>query len=217
MKLKKEWKMITMILMIILLILIIYKFNSNHKKETFIEQNNVISDSNQYIELKKEIAIFANVSEDRIDGLKIEGVLPDVTVSYYILPRTIDNVEDRTLEEVKADLNDRKDTALEFTIDGQSLTFSGILLDALEKSEQTKYDKLMDKFKDKELDKQIQYVKDLKNVIKYNNPMDRFYKFSKLGNIVLEKQNDIPVEGQEGSLENDTPPIERPINQVPLI
>lgn len=229
MKFKKEWKTISIILIAIFLVLIIYNFNKTSKKETFQNQtnnnvnivnnsnNNSNSDINQYAELRSQIAAFADVSEDRIRDLKVEGVVPSVTVSYVIMPRTVDQMDDKSLEEVKNDLNDRtKDMGYNFTIDGETLRFIGMTVEGLDKPTETQYQKLMNKFIDRGLDDQIKHIKDIQNMVKYNNPMDRFYEFTKVGDLVLDSQqkNEIPVEGQEGSLDTDVPPIEQSNNAV---
>lgn len=214
MKFKKGWKNIVIVLSVILLILIIYNCNGTNKKEHFQEsnQNNNNADPNQHAQLKKQIAAFANVSEDRVSDLKVEGVVPSITVSFYILPRTVDDTSASTLLDIENDLNDRKkNMGFDFTVEGQTLKFINMNVDNLEKSEETQYQRLMNKFVDKGLDEQIQQLRDIQRMVKYDNPMDRFYRFTKVGDLVVDsqKKNEIPAEGQEGSLEEDVPPIEQ--------
>ena len=212
MKFKKGWKNIGIVLSVILLILIIYNFNGSNKKEHFqdSEENNN-ADTNQHAQLKKQIAAFANVSENRISDLKVNGVVPSITVSFFILPRTIDDASASTLLDIESDLNDRKkNMGFDFTVDGQTLKFINMDVNNLEKSEETQYQRLMNKFVDAGLDDQIEQLKNIQKMVKYDNPMDRFYKFTKVGDLVVDSQNknEIPNEGQEGSLE-DVPPIEQ--------
>lgn len=183
MKFIKEWKYIKIILLIVLIFLIIYKLNGD--KELFQNNNDV---------LKQEISALLDITEDRIENLKVSGVEPNISISYNVIPRDINDTEAHTLESLEETINNlKKNMNYQFTIDGTTHTITNISMKPVEKST-TKFQELEDKFIDPGIDKQIKHLKDVKNYIKdgtyikYDNPMDRFYEFDENGNLKLENE-----------------------------
>lgn len=206
---KNEWKKVIMILLVLLVVLIIYYLNESKEKFQNNNQNNNQNNDDNITGLKTSLAIFSKVQEDRIDNIKINGTLPDIKITYDILPRTIDDTEEKTLDELETILEAYK-TSMDynFVIDGQEHTFIDINIAPYQKGTTTTYQALTDKFVDRGIDKQIQGLKDIQNMVKYSNPMDRFYKFNKnTGDLILEeeiaKNTPIEAESVSGELNSD--------------
>jgi hypothetical protein len=203
---KKEWKLVMTMLFSLLIILIIHCMNKS--KEGY--QNNNTNDNdngnNNIAELKTALAVFSKVQEDRIQNIKVEGIIPDVQIKYNIMPRTIDNIEGKTLEELETILKAYQENMdYIFTVNDQEHNFIDISVKPHQQSVLTSYQRLTNKFIDKGINTQIQGLKDTQNLIKYSNPMDRFYKFNKeTGKLDVNNEEelvkDIPPEGENGEL-----------------
>lgn len=192
MKFNKDWKYIKIVLSILLVLLIIYKLNGD-TNESF-QNNNNNNDDNSQLTIKQEIASLLDIPEDRIENIHISGTEPNITVTFYVSPRDINDEESHTLETVHQNIKNMKENInYEFTIDGNMHTFTNISVATLDKSD-TKTQQLKNKFIDPQIDEQIQHLKDVKNYIKngtyikYDNPMDRFYEFNKHGNLTVEAE-----------------------------
>ena len=194
------------ILLIVLVILIIYKLNGN-QIETF--QN----DEKSQLVLKQELTSLFDIPEERLDNIKISGLDPDITITFYIRPRDINDEESPNLENIKQNIeNMKKNMNYQLTINGELKNFKDISVNAIEKSKITKFEQLKNKFIDPNIDSQIQHLNDVKYFIKdgvylkHDNPMDRFYKFNKFGDLTVEEeiQNPEPTDPQteKGVLDN---------------
>lgn len=215
MKFSKDWTCIKIILLIILIILIIYKLNGD-TTETFNNdtQNDNKSDTTDNQILKRELSAILDISEDRIENIKISGLDPDIKVTFYIIPRDINDEESPKLESIQETItNIKQNMNYQFTIDGEMKNFTDIEVKPIEKNTPTKMDQLKNKFIDANIDNQIKHLNDVKYYIKdgvyikRDNPMDRFYEFSKHGNLTIEDelQNPEPTEplSENGVLDGD--------------
>ena len=227
MKLKKQWNYIIIILLVLLGFLIIYNMNgtehfqnNNNNNFNINNINNNENDDNDYLEyaqLKTYVASFADVLEDRIQDFKVGGTSPDVSISFTILPRSIDDIDDKSLEELYDTLSKMKSNMnYEFSVDGEDLKFVDIEVSPLEKNKLTQHERLISKFVDPKLNEQIQYLKNIKHHIPHNNNSDRFYKFDEKGQLMLQpKKENIPINTENGVLEGDNFSVVN--NNIPMV
>jgi hypothetical protein len=194
MKLKKEWKNISLIMLLFLFLMVIFNLNGNNKKIENFENN-----PTEYLQLKSELASFVGIPEDRIDNIQIDGVIPDVKITFKVLPRTIDALDEKNLLDVQESIASKIGSmSYDFTVEGETLKFIDINVSNDSIKQNTEYKQLMNKYIDPTINKQIKHLKNIKNYVKYDNSMDRFYKFNDDG--ALKLNNPISPETEEASL-----------------
>ena len=186
MKIQKDWKIILISLILIIILLLCYNSTEHFQNNDNNNNNKLQYDINT---VKESLASLAGVSSDRLSNISIIGTPPNISISFHILARHIDDNNSKTLPELKRFVDNYKNV-LQYPIKFQDAeyTFSKISTKLEDKKEEVeKYNKLQSHFKDPTITKQIQELQNLKNLIKYNTNLDRFYKFDKDGDLFLQK------------------------------
>ena len=177
-------------MLLFLFLMVIFYLNADNKKTEHFENN-----STKYNQLKSELASFVGVPENRIDDIQVDGIIPDVKITFKILPRTIDALDEKNLLDVENSLTSKIGSMnYDFTVDGETLKFVDINVSNDSTTHDTEYKKLINKYVDPTLDKQIKHLKNIKNYVKYNNSMDKFYKFNDDGKLILNNITDPETE-----------------------
>jgi hypothetical protein len=180
--------------------MLIYKFNSSGK-ESFSNNNknnkNNNADESEYnqdvpSDLKEPLALLTGVSSERIENIKITGVNPDIQIYFDVLPRSADDSDEPTLENVVQKLDTLKmNMDYIIRVDGTDHHFKTIHTKSYKK-DKTNTDELTSKFVDPTLKKQIKYLKELQTLIGSDYNTDNFLTFNKNGNLEL-KPNTLPA------------------------